>query len=238
MKPTYATMLLAFVLFSCAPLRNLQDAKLNAPILGAIGKENKSLISKNFQQIGQPTLARSVAISVQEIPFTKSTFKEYSVLKTQKGDQPNIVYVDSLSVKPKYLRLEIKDKIGLLAVLNDDGNSEVRSYLEKDADCRIVSSISLYIPTKESNGLAHAAEVFLGTNNNGSLQIELINGKERQMVILAEDEIFDYSVMGFCWGEDIYGNARLETLSDKGGCPNGTEKSAQKLSDNRSYLKL
>ncbi len=238
MKPTYATMLLAFVLFSCAPLRNLQDAKLDAPILGAIGKENTSFLNKNFQQIGQPTLAHSVALSVQEIPFTKSTFKEYSVLKTQKGDKPTIVYVDSLPVKPKYLRLEIKDKIGLLTVLNDDTNSEVRSYLEKDADCRIVSSISLYMPSKEGDELAHAAEVFLGTNYNGSLQIELINGKERQMMILPEDEIFDYSVMGFCWGEDIYGNPRIETLNDKGGCPSGTEKSAQKLSDSRSYLKL
>jgi len=238
MKPTYVTMLLAFVLFSCAPLRNLQDAKLDAPILGAIGKENKSIVNKNFQQIGQPTMVNPVAISVQEIPFSKSAFKEYRNHKTERGYKVDLVYVDSLPVKTKYLRLEIKDKIGLMAMLNNSTNEEVRSYLEKDKDCRIVSSISLYMPSIERDMLGHAPEVFLSTNNNGSLQIELVNGRERQLLSLPEDEIFDYGVMGFCWGEDIYGNARIETLNDRGGCPYRTEKSAQKLGDNKSYLKL
>ena len=238
MKPTYAIMLLAFVLVACNSLKTLGEVQLNTPTLGAIGKEEKSLIGKKFQQVGQPLLSHAVALSVYEIPFTKSTYKEYSHLRMEGGNAVTTVFIDSIKEKPKYLRLGIDNKIGLTAQLNADGNEGVRSYLEKDADCRIVSDISIYLTQTARKDLLNAKEVFLGSNHNGTLQIELVNGTERKSISLPKDEIFDYGLSGFCWGENIYGNARIETMNEGGGCPEGTVKRAQKLEEHKSYLKL
>lgn len=238
MKPTYLCLLIAVVLFSCAPLQKKQETKIDMPSIGAIGKEDKSFISKNFQQVGQPILTRSVALSVREIPFTKATFKEYQNLKRQGGNKVDVVYIDSMPEKPKYLRLKIKDKIGLTTLLNSTENIEVRSYVSKDAHYKIVSGISIYMSPTIGNDMLKAEGLFLATDVNGLLRIEVANGKERRWVSLSTNEVFAYELMGFCWGEDIYGNAQIETLNNGGSCPDGTEKSAQKLNRTKSYLKL
>jgi len=70
------------------------------------------------------------------------------------------------------------------------------------------------------------------------LQIKQLRGNKLHSISIPESEIFAYELTGFCWGEDIYGNAQIETLNEKGNCPEGTEKNAQKLDDLNAYLKL
>lgn len=238
MKPTHLSLLFAVVLVACSPLQQLQERKIDTPTLGAIGKENGSFISNNFQEIGQPVLTKPVAVLVTETPFTKSKFKEYANLKSLKGEKPEMAYVDSLETKPTYYSFEIKDRIGLTTMLNNMENREVRSYLQKDDHCKMVSRISLFIHPMEVEGFYGTTETFLSTNANGSLQLELVTGKQKQIVRINKNEIFSYDLVGFCWGEDIYGNAKIETLNDNGSCPDGTEKDAQKIADEKSYLKL
>jgi len=238
MKTSYFSMLLACIVFSCSPLKEVVSTETQMPSIAAIGKQDKSLLSTDFKQVGEPNLAKAVALTASAIPFTKSKFKTYQNLKAQKGEKVYAKYVDSLPQKPKYLQLGIKDKIGLKTLLNGVENDEVRSYLIKDSDCQIVSSISLYIDEMEADMYLRAEGLFLVTDNNGMLRIELINGKQKQYVNLSKNEIFDYEVMGFCWGENRYGNPQIETLNAGGKCPEGTEKNAQKLDDLKTFLKL
>lgn len=238
MKLSYYSMLLAFVMFSCGPLKQGASSEMSAPSIGAIGKQDKSLLNTNFKQVGEPVLTSAIALSATAVPFTKSTFKEYANTKAQKGEKVSISYVDALPNKPKYLRFEIKDKIGLKTLLNSAENTEVRSYLTKDGKCKIVSSISVYLDEMPANDYVYAEGLFLTTDNNGLLRIQVVNGKQKHLMILSKNEIFDYDVMGFCWGENRYGKPQIEILSTGGSCPNGTEKNAQKLDDLQTFLKL
>lgn len=183
-------------------------------------------------------MTNTIALSVNAVPFSKSTFKDYTNVKVQKGEKVFVSYVDSLPTKPKYLRFEIKDKIGLKTLLNSEENKQVQSYLTTDADCKIVSSISVQMDEMEADAYLHAEGLFLTTDTNGLLKIQLVNGKQKQLINLSKNEIFDYEVMGFCWGENRYGQPQIETLNTGGSCPEGTEKNAQKLDDLQTFLKL
>lgn len=238
MKTPYFLMFLACTIFSCTPLKQLSSTEIQLPSIATIGKQEISLLYTNFKQVGEPTFTKSIAVSVSAIPFTKSKFKNYQNLKARKGEKIHVSYVDSLPIKPKYLRFEIKDKIGLKTLLNEGENEEVRSYLTKDTKCQIVSSISIYINENEADTYLKAEGLFLVTDTNGMLRMELLNGKQKQFVSLSKNEIFDYQVMGFCWGENVYGKPQIETFNVKGKCPEGTEKNAQEISDIKPYLKF
>ncbi len=238
MKPTYYVLLLAVVLYGCMPLKSVQNYQSTIPSLGVIGKRNGSFITKGFQQVGFPKLTTPIALTATELPFSKNSFKEYQQLKTQRGEQVEVNYDDSLKVKPKYLRLQVLDKIALTAQLNQGVNTEVRSYLEKDAQCKIVSEIAVYTHPMLVDQLLHAKSIFLNTGITGELEIQFVNKKKKERFALSKRDIFSYGLMSFCWGEDVYGNAKVNTLSTNGNCPEGTEKSAHKLADTKSYLKL
>lgn len=237
MKSAYYWMLLAFLIVSCTPLKmaSVDDSQL--PSLAAIGKKDRSLLHTDFKQVGEPHLEEAIAVSIQAVPFDKSTFKTYLNTKLKKGEKLPFRYVDSLPEKPKYFRFEIKDKIALKTLLNTKDNEEVRSYLTKDADCKIVTSISLYMDERQAEMYMNADGLFLSSSTENMLQLELVIGKKRTFANLPKNEIFDYQVTGFCWGEDTYGRPQIETLND-GKCPNGTEKNAQKLADLKPFLKI
>ncbi len=238
MKPTHLWMLLACVIFSCTPIKKAISTETNLPSIAAIGKQDNSLLDLDFKQVGEPAFTTAIALSVDALPFTKSKFKTYQNVKAQRGERMDVQYIDSLPIKPKYLHFEIKDKIGLKTLLNASENDEVRSYLTKDVNCKIVSSISLYMDERQAEMYLTADGLFLTTSSDNMLRLELIIGKKKTYVNLPKDEIFDYQLMGFCWGENIYGKPQIETLNTHGKCPEGTEKNARKLDEMKSFLKI
>ena len=150
-----------------------------------------------------------------------------------------VAVVDSLKIKPKYLCLEISDRIKLQSQLNGEKNKNVRSYLSNDGDYRIVSQVALVTNVLNAQRLSHAEGVFLLESNNGILGIELLDNNQRTTLDFSELEIFDFKLLGFCWGEDLYGKKEIEAIvSNDKSCPNGTEKDARKLKEINPYLKL
>lgn len=238
MKPTYLYLLLAILLCACNPVKELTQTPTYNPSLGIIGKEDNTLLQKNFRQLGQPNLTGEITLSVSEIQFTKSKFKAYQSLMVQNGQRTAFSYVDSLPVQPKFLRFEIQDKIELITILNSVENTEARTYLERDPDSKIVSSISTYMDEREADQFTNSAQVFLTTEVNGMLQIMTLNGKEKRFYFLRENQIFSYDLMGLCWGRDVYGRAKIEAFNMGGKCPKGTDKKPLKDENLKSYLKL
>lgn len=237
MKPTFLWLLLACGIYSCTSLQQPASRDAQLPSLAAIGKQDKSILQTQFQPVGEPRLNEAIAVSASALPFDKASFKRYTQAKANQGEQPQLQYVDSIPQKPKYLRFDITDKIALQSLLNTPENEQVRSYLTKDSDCKIVSSISLYMDARQA-ALYHSADgLFLSTSSDNMLRLELIIGTKKTYVNLPKTEIFDYEVMGFCWGEDIYGRPQIKTLNH-GKCPQGTEKNAQKIADLKPFLKI
>jgi hypothetical protein len=230
-------MLLAWLFLSCNPIKEIVSTETQMPSLAALGKKDKALLNSDFKQVGEPIFTKNIALSATAVRFTKSKFKAYQNYKIQKGEKVYVKYVDSLPRKPKYFQFEIKDLIGLKALLNNHENVEVRSYLTKDADCQIVSGISVYMDEMEADMYLRAQGLFLTTDQDGMLQLELINGKRKQYVNLPKNDVFDYELIGFCWGKNVYGKPQIETLNN-GKCSAGTEKNAQELDNLKSFLKL
>ena len=83
------------------------------PSLGDLGKHSKSPVHSNFHKVGNPSIKVPIALSVKEMPFTKSQFKKYYEVVENRGDKPELAYIDSISNKPKYLSIDIADKIAI-----------------------------------------------------------------------------------------------------------------------------
>jgi len=238
MKPTYYLMLLALLITSCAPIKKLGSPQNFIPSIGTIGKEQKSLLNRNFEQIGKPNIKEGIGLSVREKQFTKSKFKSYFNYKVGKGEKLKIAYSDSLKMKPKYMHLEISNKIALQSQLNEAHNDEVRSYLAHDEKIQIVSEISFISNSVIREKILKADALFLSESANGTLVMKILKANNSTLVNFANLEVFDYRLSGFCWKKNGYGKTRIETLNGNGNCPEGMEKNPKKLEDTKSYIKL
>lgn len=238
MKPTYVFVLLACILTSCNSIKSLSVKEGTFPLIGTIGKEQGNLLKTEFRPIGYPVLDQPIALTAQSVPFSKSAFKSYQYARELSGAKSTIDYVDSVKTKPSYMLISITDRIGLRETLNNEDNHEVKSYLEKDPNYRLVSSISVVLDSKSVQELQKSDGLFLGTDGNGLLQIEVIQGSQRRMIPIPKNEIFSYDLIGFCWGKTRYGKPVIETFNDSGRCPEGTANDPKNLNELQSYLKL
>lgn len=236
----YSVLLsLMLLLCSCASLKDINPSGQHVPSLGAIGNQSQSLLHNNFQRIGHPSLKHPIAVSVREVPFTKSSFKKYMVFKKNSGSVPEIQFIDSLGTKASYLCLEIMDKIALRDAFNRKENSNVLSYLEKDDAYRLVHKVALFPNLEAYRLLIQSDRLFLKTDRNGILTLTARNRNMDKEINLSRMEIFDYNCVGFCWGETQYGKKQIEALvGDGDACPKHTERKAYKLDETKSYLKL
>ena len=238
MKPTYLFTALLLLIFSCSPMQNLKESGGGNPSLGVVGKDIKNVFKKNFLQLGKPIINRTLAVSVREVPFSKSKYKTYQNNHLQTGEKLAIDYIDSLP-KPTYIDLEISDKINLLSLLNTAENSDVRSYLAQDAHNSIVTAISVTVQPHIKALLLEAEALYLKESKYGLFVLEVAKGRERSEVAFTVREIFDYQLSGFCWRKDNYGNKIIEAIAmGNENCPRGTEQKAYKLDETKSYLKL
>ncbi len=238
MKRTYLFILLSHTLISCSGLKSLSVKEGYFPVLGTIGKEQVGILKTEFESIGHPSFSAPIAISLQTIPFDKNTFKKYQNVRETKGAESSINYIDSLESKPNFIQLGISDKVGLKEALNNEINLEIKNYLQKDQDSKLVSKITLVLNEKMANELINADGLFLTNGVHGSVQILALNGDKRNYIHIPKEELFDYDLMGICWEEDIYGKPMIATLNEDGKCPTGTERNPKKLKREQSYLKL
>ncbi|OWW23506.1 hypothetical protein B4Q04_20110 [Zobellia sp. OII3] len=220
-------------------MREINNPEKHIPYLGDIGKYSKSIIHSSFDKIGNPIISKPIGLAVMEVPFTKSKFKSYNAIKKGMGEKSALAYIDSIPIKPKYLTIEITDRIGMRTALNTDKNKEVLSYLEQDEDYRLVYQVSMVASEEQSRLLMEADAIFLIEDWNGHMTVEAIHNKIKIQIRLSQSEIFDYKVLGFCWSENRYGQKRIEALRlSSESCPKNTERKAYQLSETKSYIKL
>ncbi|MEX0290064.1 MAG: hypothetical protein AB3N14_13220 [Flavobacteriaceae bacterium] len=238
MKNLTYTLWVVLLIAACSPLKNSKTVESHIPSLGAIGQEDKSLFGSLFLQIGHPKIMAPIALGATETPFSKSSFKTYRTHLESKGEEAKITYVDSSKVKPKYLCLEITDKIALQTQLNAEENKSVRNYLSKDTH-NMVSKISFVASEQVRSQITDARALFLSQNNHGVLGISVIQRNTTHFLPMSDLETFSFKTSGFCWGKNIYGQLEIDAIvSSDNRCPKGTEEDAYKLTETKSYLKL
>ncbi|UII76205.1 hypothetical protein LV716_18370 [Flagellimonas sp. HMM57] len=215
-----------------------QEAQLNFPALGTLIKTKGDLWYSAVEQVGVPDWS-ALKVDVQQLPFNRTSYGSYARYMEQAGKINSIAYVDSLPYKPKYLRLQLLDKLGMTQLLNTDTHKELRSYIAQDEGYKLVTGLDITVPETEMPSFLQAEAVQLQKDTYGNIQLVTINGTTENRYFFSELQIFGYQYANFCWGEDRYHNLIIENLlSEKEKCPKGTYLKSIKVNGDRSYLKF
>lgn len=210
----------------------------DVPSLAALGSKKGQPIRSHFDHLGHPVLSHPLTVTVREIPFDKASFQTYAKRAKEDGKSVEVTYIDSLKTKPTYIQMAVEDKIVLRNLLNNEDNKKVRSYLEKDGSKGIVTQLSFYMDPMEASQLLGVQKLELcHDSKKGMALMAQVNG-QKTLFDLRYATVFQYELNGFCWGEDLYGRPRIETINEGGACPKGLERKAAKLDREKSYLKL
>jgi hypothetical protein len=231
--------LFAIMLMSCNAYKaKKQEALLTLPELGTVVKTKGGLLYSATESIGIPKW-KNLKVDIQELPFNLDSYVAYSKHMQSAGKVNTIPYNDSLRFKPKYIRLQLPNKIAITTLLNNENNRAIRDYISLDKDYKLVMAIDVAFTENEIATLNNATGVHLAQDKLGNLVLELNTTNSKQAYLVKDLPSFKYTLSSFCWGEDRYHNLRVENLVAQGdGCPKNTYQKASKIKSNREYLKF
>lgn len=232
MRNCFLLVLLILFITSCRTVSGVGDfnnSLSTQPLLGTVGTYSNDLISAKFTEVGVPQLDEKIRISIEKKNFNKRSIREYNK-KVSNQDQ-KLVTVDSLDLKPKYYKLQISDKIGLIDALHSPANATLKNYLEATGKNVILTSLSIYFPDEISDSINNASEIYLVNNKKNSFSLEILNKDRTRKIIEFNDGIsFGYNFSGFCWGLNHKRQPEIMALREKGSsCPGETRKKPGKL---------
>ncbi|WP_097045176.1 hypothetical protein [Flagellimonas pacifica] len=215
-----------------------QEALLNFPELGTLIKTKGGIWYNAAEQVGIPKWS-VLKVDVKQLPFNRSSYFSYAQYMQQAGKINSISYNDSLPYKPKYLRLELLDRLGFTNLLNNEAHDKLRAYISNDDGYKLVTGLNITVPETEMPGFLHAEAIQLQKDEYGNIILVVINGEFEKRYFFSELHVFGYQYTNFCWGEDQYHNLIIENLiSDGEKCPKGTHLNASKVNGDKAYLKF
>lgn len=227
-----------FLLGCSAYKAEKQESLLSFPELGALVKTKGDIWYSAAEQIGVPKWSM-LKVDVKQLPFNKTSYYSYAKYMEQAGKINSISYNDSLPYKPKYLRLQLLDKLGITNLLNAETHKELRSYISNDDGYKLVTGLNITVPETEMPSFLQAEAIQLQKDSYENIILVVISGELERHYFFSELHVFDYQYSNFCWGEDQYHNLIIENLiSEDQKCPKGTYLKASKVNDNKSYLKF
>lgn len=227
------------LLWNCSSYKaQKQEALLSFPELGTVIKTKGDLWYSAAEQVGVPDWS-VLKVEAQQLPFNKVSNTEYAKTMQRAGKINSISYNDSLPYKPKYLRLQLLDKLRLTQLLNNKANNGLRSYVSKDDGYKLVTGLDVTVPETEMPTFTQAEAVQLQKDEFGNIVLVAINGEFEKQYFFSELQVFGYHYNSFCWGVDRYHNLIIENLISEGEkCPKGTYLKASKVNGDKAYLKF
>ncbi|MFS4493183.1 hypothetical protein [Maribacter sp. 2308TA10-17] len=236
-----AVIVLAIGLLSaCGTYKSEQQAAaLTFPELASMVRTKGKLWFASTEQVGNPNWEQPIAITVQQLPFNRASYGTYTSHMVKAGKINGITYRDSLPIKPKYLRLQLLNKINITEQLNASENSNIRNYLATDNSYKMVTRFDITAADVLMVQLLEANTVQLAENDALGKYLILTKNSKETTIPFSDLEVFDYGFSSFCWGEDRYHRKRIEAiLTGNASCPKGTYKKASKVTADKSYLKF
>ncbi len=215
-----------------------QESLLSFPELGTLVKTKGDMWYSAAEQVGVPDWS-VLKVDVKQLPFNRMSYYSYAKYMEQAGKINSISYNDSLPYKPKYLRLQLLDKLELTNLLNTDSHKTLRSYISNDDGYKLVTGLNITVPETEMPSFLQAEAIQLKKDEYNNIILVVISGELERQYFFSELHVFGYQYSNFCWGEDRYHNMIIENLISEGQkCPKGTYLKASKVNGDRSYLKF
>ncbi len=231
---------LSFGFNGCATYKAKQQvAAVSFPELGSLVQVKDHMLYTSASPMGVPQWSTPLKVELAQLPFNKAVYSKYASFIQQSAGINSIVYIDSLPVKPKYLKISLTDHIALTQELNASENSHVCSYLENDPNYKLVTALLFTVPDAQIPALLEADFITLEQDALKEMKLVWHKDNQKKQIDMKSMEVFDYEYHSFCWGEDQFHNKKIQLLTQGNGkCPKGTEKKATKLKRDQSYLKL
>lgn len=208
--------------------------------LGIIGEDKRFLLEEDYNSTAISVYSEPVRVSVSVLEFNKTSYKAFSQANNKKSLPLTINYVDSLDSKPRFLKLELADRITILNALNNKENSAVKDYVKNKKDAHIISAISIVFDEEKTKSILDADALFLEQEPN---KIFVLKAYKNNIVLgsfkFNEGVVFAYQASNFCWQEnDKYKLNIVDIVESTDKCPNSTYRSAKRAKKKIDYFKL
>ena len=206
--------------------------------LGTIGEQKSFVLAQDYKPTAIPKFQKPVRVQLSLVPFNAATHKAYKKAKVFQNNKTDINYVDSIKVKPKFIRLEIADRLTIINSLNSNENKDVLAFLKNKSNAQLITTISIALNKSVMASLHNADEVFLTKTGINSYGLMLFKDKIKQESIRFKDGVvFAYEASNFCWQEDSTRQLKIVDINpDK--CPNSTYRNAKRAKKKMNYYKL
>lgn len=208
--------------------------------LGSVGIDETFDLERTYTYSGIPNYSEPIKVQLTPIAFDKTIFNAYNRAKELQPTSIKVVYVDSLSNKPRFLNIETSDKIGLVRILNEVENKEIKSYLKNQKDSHVVTNISIVVNENDMNDLIKADEVFMAQTGQKVIGLKLFtDNKVTRTINFNDGVVFAYRASSACWKEnDKYKLEIVDLVEGNNGCPNRTYSSAKRAKKKINYYKF
>ncbi len=237
-------VLWCIVFSSCGSIQQLQYESQRKTeqslVLGSIGSDKDFLLQKEYKNIALPTYNKPIKLSVTEVPFNKSVYKVFLKARASQSSNINVMYIDSLKKKPKYIKLQIDDKIEMIATLNAKQNIKIKNYLSLNPYTNIITNLSLVLNKEDRDKLMNAESVFLIEKGLKTYILQLhAHGKKTEQILINKSVVFAYKTSHCCWQENRKHRINIVDLVDEfNNCPNGSYRSSNRAKKKVNYFKL
>lgn len=229
---------ICIALSSCyvLPKKNKLYQSFTSIDIGVIGKQEKTLRESDFKIVGIPNYENKIRLSAVIVDFDKSNFKSYKkyLSSTSKTTLVN-EFIDSISQKPKYVELEILDKVQVVNTLNKN-NKDILKYLRRTPENTIITKLKFVADKTLLKNIKNANVFYLQTAADKKQQF-LKLFKDTELIASLNMSLlqsFQYDVSSFCWEISEKKSTTLVTILDEGElCKNGTVRNPNKAIDKK-----
>lgn len=236
-------VLIIGIIFSCksVTVANETQVKTTRAIdLGSIGEDKNFVLEEDYNSTALPIFTTPIRINANSFEFNKTTFKAFNTANNKKNEPLNISYEDSEKSKPKFLKIEIADRVAVLNALNDKENTDVKNYISNKKDAHVITAISVVFDEGKMQSILNADAVFLEQNTDKTF---VLKAYENSVVIsilkINEGVVFAYQGSNFCWQENTTRQLQIMDIveaTDK--CPNSTYRNSKRAKQNIDYFKF
>lgn len=209
-------------------------------VLGGVGIDETYDFERTYSYSGIPNYSAPVKVQMTPLAFSKGTYKPYTKASTLQPTEIKVNYVDSLPEKPKFLNIEIADKIGLINLLNDSSNQHIKKYLLNQNDSHVVTNVSVVFDENTMESLMNADEVFVEQIGVKAVGLKLYtDGRVTSTLNFNDGVVFAYRVASICWQENSKHQLDIVDLVEgDNGCPSQTYSSAKRAKKEVDYFKF
>ncbi|TBN04460.1 hypothetical protein EYD45_07535 [Hyunsoonleella flava] len=209
-------------------------------VLGHIGSEKEYILQQGFNGTAIPTYKHPIKLNVYPTDFNKHSYNQFINAKASQTADVPIQYIDSITEKPKYLQLQIVDKVAVVDAINNNENISVKNYLSHNRYANVITHISIAFNQDHYNAITKADGVFLIEETPKLYVLKLQNtGKKAVYIPFNKGVVFQYKASNCCWQENERRQLNIvDLVSNYANCPNKTFKSSTRAKKKLNLYKL